>query len=125
VELGHVLPAEIATEVADDIADAVHSTLDALGVLSGVTHTEVIVTAVRTHIIETHLRPAGDRIPEMLNRVRSIDLLGLLVKQALGFPVLDEARALLEATQDSNLYAAIWYASPAETTFFGIFGVVA
>lgn len=114
VELGHVLPAEIPSEVADDITATVCAALDALGVKSGVTHTEVIVTAGRTHIVETHLRPAGDRIPEMLNRARSIDLLSLLVKQALGFPILNEAQALVNATKDSSRYAAIWYASPPE-----------
>jgi biotin carboxylase len=114
VELGHVLPAEISRELADDITATVRAALDALGVQSGITHTEVIVTAGRTHIIETHLRPAGDRIPEMLNRVRSIDLIALLVEQALGFPVLDEAQTVVNATAESNRYAAIWYASPAE-----------
>jgi biotin carboxylase len=112
VELGHVLPAPLDAATEKGIIATVHAALDALGITSGVTHTEVIVTADGTHVTETHIRPAGDRIPEMLNRARQIDLLALVVKLALRIPVLDEVSALLREEHGSRQYAAIWYACP-------------
>ena len=114
VELGHVLPAPLDPNSEQDITATVHAALDALGITTGVTHTEVIVTADGTHITETHIRPAGDRIPEMLNRARAIDLLALVVKIALRRPVLDEVSTLLRDGYGCGQYAAIWYASPAQ-----------
>jgi biotin carboxylase len=114
VELGHVLPAPLDPGTEQGITATVHAALDSLGITDGVTHTEVIVTPGGTHITETHIRPAGDRIPEMLNRARGIDLLGLVVELALRIPVLEEVSTLLRDEHDRGQYAAIWYACPTQ-----------
>ncbi|GHH56965.1 ATP-grasp domain-containing protein [Streptomyces candidus] len=112
VEVGHVVPAPLAE--ADDrrIRAAVTDMLTALGVCQGVTHTEVIVAADAVHIVETHLRPAGDEIPELWARVSGVDLIDVVARQAVGIRVLDDVRAALAAPHDGPSAAAIWYACP-------------
>ncbi|MFD8721106.1 ATP-grasp domain-containing protein [Streptomyces sp. NPDC059629] len=112
VEVGHVLPAPVGAEVAKRIEATVTAALDALEITSGVTHTEVIVTAGSVHIIETHLRPAGDEIPYMLARVSGIDLIDAVARQSLGLPALAEIEKKVDARTDTAQYAAIWYACP-------------
>ncbi|MEU7756892.1 ATP-grasp domain-containing protein [Micromonospora sp. NPDC049171] len=112
VEIGHVLPAPLSPEVRSDIERTVGAALDALGVQTGVTHTEVIVTPEHVRIIETHLRLAGDEIPQMLARVSSIDLADALVRQSVGMSVLDELEVAKRRFDAAPLYAAIWYAEP-------------
>jgi biotin carboxylase len=89
--------------------------LDALGVTDGVTHTELVLTAAGPRVVETHLRPAGDDIPEMIRDVYGVDLLDLLVQQSLGGRVLDQLDAGLEAAAKIDQYSAIWFALPAGT----------
>ncbi|MFI7661812.1 ATP-grasp domain-containing protein [Micromonospora parva] len=112
VEIGHVLPARLSPEDRSQIERAVEATLDALGVRTGVTHTEVIVTPDRVRIVETHLRLAGDEIPLMLARISSIDLADALVRQSVGMSVLDDLEVAKRRFDASPLYAAIWYAEP-------------
>lgn len=112
VELGHVVPAPIPDAEAERIGATVAAALSALGVTDGVTHTEVMVKPESVHIIETHLRPGGDRIPEMLARARGVDLISLLVRQCLGERILDAARSAVAAARETPRYAAIWHACP-------------
>ncbi|MER5891086.1 ATP-grasp domain-containing protein [Streptomyces sp. NPDC001941] len=112
VEVGHVVPAPLADADADRVADTVRAMLTALGVRRGVTHTEVIVAPDAVHVVETHLRPAGDEIPELWARVSGVDLIDVVARQAVGLKVLDDVRAALARTQDGPRAAAIWYACP-------------
>ncbi|MEU9479449.1 ATP-grasp domain-containing protein [Streptomyces sp. NPDC048191] len=112
VELGHVVPAPLADAEAERIGATVSAALSALGVTHGVTHTEVMVQPDAVRIIETHLRPGGDRIPYMLALARGIDLVGLLVRQCLGEKILDKARRAVASARDIPCYAAIWHAAP-------------
>ncbi|WP_329413219.1 ATP-grasp domain-containing protein [Streptomyces sp. NBC_00704] len=112
VEVGHVVPAPLADPDERRIRDAVTDMLTALGVRQGVTHTEVIVAADAVHIVETHLRPAGDEIPELWARVSGVDLIDVVARQAVGIKVLDDVRAALAAPHDGPSAAAIWYACP-------------
>jgi biotin carboxylase len=112
VELGHIVPAPIPDMEAERIRSTTVAALDALGVTDGVTHTEVMVKPDSVHIIETHLRPGGDRIPEMLARARGVDLIGLMVRQSLGEEVLAEARRGVAAGREVPRFAAIWHARP-------------
>ncbi|MBP2390299.1 ATP-grasp domain-containing protein [Aeromicrobium fastidiosum] len=111
VELGHVMPADITDDVSTRIHAAVDTALTALGVRDGVTHTEVIVSDDEVHIVETHLRPAGDEIPELWSRIRKVDLLDAVAKQSLGLPALAETRAGASVVNEAPA-AAIWYACP-------------
>lgn len=112
VEVGHVVPAPLAAADEQRIAGAVRDMLRALDVRRGVTHTEVIVDTDAVHIVETHLRPAGDEIPELWARVCGVDLIDVVARQAVGLSVLDEVRAALADTRQEPRAAAIWYACP-------------
>ncbi len=59
-------------------------------------------------------RHAGGRPREVTGRIGVSPNRSSFVQQALGFPILDEARVLADAAKDSSRHAAIWYASPAE-----------
>ncbi|ROQ67719.1 biotin carboxylase [Streptomyces sp. 840.1] len=112
VEVGHVVPAPLPDAEGQRIRTTVTDMLTALGVRRGVTHTEVIVAADAVHIVETHLRPAGDEIPELWARVSGVDLIDVVARQAVGIKVLDDLRATLAAPHDGPAAAAIWYACP-------------
>ncbi|MFC7472559.1 acetyl-CoA carboxylase biotin carboxylase subunit family protein [Actinomadura keratinilytica] len=63
VEVGHVIPAPLPDGDERRIASTVRAMLSALGVRTGVTHTEVIVAPDAVHIVETHLRRPATRSP--------------------------------------------------------------
>jgi biotin carboxylase len=115
VELGHVVRGPFAPEVRELVAGYTGRVLDALGVSDGVTHTEVILTADGPRVVETHLRPAGDDIPEMIRDTYRVDLIDLLVRRSLGESVLDRLDCALAEAEKIDEYAAIWYHSPAAT----------
>ncbi|OKK12196.1 hypothetical protein AMK16_32060 [Streptomyces sp. CB00455] len=112
VEVGHVVPAPLSPADEQRIAATVRDMLGALGVRRGVTHTEVIVAADAVHLVETHLRPAGDEIPELWARVCGVDLIDVVARQAVGLRVLPDVRAALARTAEGPRAAAIWYACP-------------
>ncbi|MEU1290486.1 ATP-grasp domain-containing protein [Kitasatospora sp. NPDC005856] len=112
VEVGHVVPAPLPAADQERIAAAVVDMLRALGVRRGVTHTEVLVAADAVNIVETHLRPAGDEIPELWARISGVDLIEVVARQAVGLPVLDDVRAALAADREGPRAAAIWYSCP-------------
>ncbi|MFI9628871.1 ATP-grasp domain-containing protein [Streptomyces sp. NPDC052042] len=113
VEVGHVVPAPLPDSDEQRIAGTVRDALKALGVRRGVTHTEVIVRADEVYVVETHLRPAGDEIPELWARITGVDLIDVVARQAVGLQVLDDVRAALAETRENGpRAAAIWYACP-------------
>jgi biotin carboxylase len=111
IEIAHGVPAPVTPADRERIAARVASALDAVGVQTGVTHTEVIVDADDVHILETHIRPGGDQIPDLWALVSGVDLVDETVRQNLGEWVLADVRARLGGT-DRPPYAAIWYACP-------------
>ncbi|WP_156893568.1 ATP-grasp domain-containing protein [Actinokineospora enzanensis] len=114
VELGHVLPAPVSEQRAERIGAAVVAALTALGIRHGVTHTEVIATEDGVHIVETHLRQGGDRIPYLLAGAREVDIVPALARQSLGLPALEDLRGQVDKAATGR-YAAIWYATPDTT----------
>lgn len=80
---------------------------------TAVTHTEVIAeekTGV-VLVIETHLRPAGDEIPYMVDDVLGIDLVDALARQSVGCGGLPEVISKLAANSGAqNRCSAIAYA---------------
>lgn len=113
VELGHMVPGPFDAATSDAVRQFTASVLNALGVRDGVTHTEIIVTADGPHVVETHLRPAGDEIPEMIRDTYGIDLLDLLVRQSLGEHVMDRLDRELMAVEKTATCSAIWFGTPA------------
>ncbi len=97
VESGHVLPAPIPGESRRRIGDYVMAALTALGVRSGPTHSEVIMTDGGPRLVETHVRLGGDEIPELISDVLGLNPRVLWVRQARGERVLPEIRKALRA----------------------------
>jgi biotin carboxylase len=112
VEVGHIVPAGLPTDETERIGAAVRDMLVALDVRTAVTHTEVIVDPDDVHIVETHLRPAGDEIPELWAKVTGVDLIDVVARQAVGLEVLDGVRAAVATDGERPAAAAIWYACP-------------
>ncbi len=92
VELGHL----VREPRADDALVGAHVTrvLDALGITTGPTHTELILTAAGPRVVETHTRAGGDQIPQLLHAATGIDMIELAVRQLLGERVLPIPHAL-------------------------------
>lgn len=110
VEVGHLVPAPLSPEIAEQIEDYVARVLDALDIRFGITHTELMVTADGPRIIETHVRPAGDEIPSLIHDSLGVDPLQYFVEQAAGLPIADRLRAHLAKAKPHQRAAAIWYA---------------
>ena len=68
LEVGHVFPAEsLPPSLLHDLRGAVEGLLAELGVWYGVSHWEFIVTPdERLALVETQMRPAGDRIMQLV-----------------------------------------------------------
>lgn len=67
VETGHTLPVPLDPGTAEAVAALVTAVLDAVGYRYGPSHTEVMLTADGPRLIESHGRPGGDRISDMLD----------------------------------------------------------
>jgi biotin carboxylase len=112
VEMGHVVPAPLAADQYGRLCETTIRALRALGVRDGVTHTEVIDTGSAVHLVETHLRLAGDQIPAMCAKVRGVDLRDVAARLSLGLPVLADVQEQVRRCDEHRQYAAIWYATP-------------
>ncbi|MFD4789929.1 ATP-grasp domain-containing protein [Streptomyces sp. NPDC058459] len=83
IEIGHESPAPVDPNVRDSIEECVRRCLDVLGVDRGASHTEVKVEDGRVHVIETHTRPGGDRIPLLTRLVTGLDQYELAIRSIL------------------------------------------
>ncbi|MER6472410.1 ATP-grasp domain-containing protein [Streptomyces collinus] len=83
IEIGHETPAPLDPVVRGRIEECVRRCLDALGVDRGASHTEVKVEDGLVHVIETHTRAGGDRIPLLTRLVTGLDQYELAVRSAL------------------------------------------
>ncbi|MFH8407549.1 ATP-grasp domain-containing protein [Streptomyces sp. NPDC018019] len=102
VEIGHVVPARVTAAEHTLLADETRSVLTALGVEEGPAHTELILTARGPRLIETHTRPGGDAIVELIKIATGHDIHGLTFAWLSGKP----ADAPFEP---SAAAAAIWF----------------
>ncbi|WP_255949499.1 ATP-grasp domain-containing protein [Streptomyces odontomachi] len=114
VELGHVVPAELADAEAQAVHRCVQGLLDALEVRHGATHTEIVLTAAGPRVIETHLRMGGDDIPALVHTVTGVDLAECMARQCVGESVLPGIRKSLAQARPDHA-AAIWFADPPAT----------
>ncbi|GGQ06047.1 ATP-grasp domain-containing protein [Streptomyces roseolilacinus] len=84
VEVAHLMPApSLDAAGRRRVERAVAELLDAVGLTDGPAHTEVKVDGARVTVIETHNRPGGDGIPDLVRLTRGIDWR----RAALGWPV--------------------------------------
>ncbi|MGW0673050.1 ATP-grasp domain-containing protein [Streptomyces sp. NPDC002746] len=74
VELGHVVPAPLDGAERQAVISTVEALLDAVGLVDGPAHTELILTAAGPRVIESHSRRGGDRINELVRLVHGVDL---------------------------------------------------
>ncbi|MGW4383670.1 ATP-grasp domain-containing protein [Kitasatospora sp. NPDC004531] len=102
VEIGHLVPARITAEQQDVIATEVRRLLTALGVQEGPAHTEIALTDRGPRVIETHTRPGGDAIVELVRLAAGFDIQELTFTWLAGKP--------LDLTpRPSAAAAAIWF----------------
>lgn len=73
VEVSHVVPAGLTAGQTAAVERAVGELLDALGVRDGPAHTELKLTGDTVAIIETHNRPGGDGIADLVAITRGFD----------------------------------------------------
>lgn len=84
VEVGHIIPASLEKEVESAITKVAKMGIEALGINYGITHTEVKLTKQGPKIVEIAARPAGDRIPELIEFAFGIDFWNAAISLALG-----------------------------------------
>ncbi|MGW7578636.1 ATP-grasp domain-containing protein [Streptomyces sp. NPDC054765] len=110
VELGHVSPAPLAPAEQKQVHDYVERVLDALGIESGATHTEIVLGDAGPRVIETHVRMGGDEIPALAHDVTGVDIAECLIRHTLGEKVLPGIRATLAEPRPPRS-SAIWFAA--------------
>ncbi|MGW5214343.1 ATP-grasp domain-containing protein [Streptomyces sp. NPDC004051] len=105
VEIGHVVPARIEADQYAALADATRWFLDAMSLTEGPAHTEIILTRNGPRIVESHNRPGGDGIIDLVREVSGTDVRDLLAAQLAGLP-FDSPRPRAPARA-----AATWFAT--------------
>ncbi|MEF2529138.1 MULTISPECIES: ATP-grasp domain-containing protein [Streptomyces] len=86
VETGHVLPVRLDPADEAAVTAVVTATLDAAGLRYGPSHTEVMLTAAGPRLIESHGRPGGDRISDMLGLALGEDVFAQMMTAVFGLP---------------------------------------
>lgn len=85
VETQHIVPAPLEHNMLTKITTVTSACIRALGISSGVCHTELKINEQgEIIIIENGLRPAGDSIPYLVNLVTGIDLWAVHIALATG-----------------------------------------
>lgn len=88
VESGHSQPAKLTPAEQTSIAELTRAAANALGILSGPTHTEVMLTSQGPRIVEVGARPGGDYITsDLVPLSTGIDMLSLVLDLSLGLEV--------------------------------------
>ncbi|MDD1791721.1 ATP-grasp domain-containing protein [Enterovibrio sp. ZSDZ42] len=74
VEIGHQVPGIDHTDTKVKVGDFVQEVLSELGICNGASHTELKIDADgKCHLIETHVRPGGDRIWELVDLATQVN----------------------------------------------------
>ncbi|MER5789806.1 ATP-grasp domain-containing protein [Streptomyces sp. NPDC001980] len=85
-ETGMLLPCSLSAADQDAVLAVDAAAVKALGVTSGVTHTEIKLTPDGPRVIEVNGR-VGGYVPEILKRAAGVNLIRLAIDDALGLPV--------------------------------------
>lgn len=105
VELGHSEPSMLPCEIQQEIREITRRVVDAIGIVSGPSHTEMIVTASGPKVIETAARLGGDFITSKLVPLSTgVDFVRGSVAVALGMsydftPKVDQGSAIRFITE--------------------------
>ena len=84
IEDGHMFPARLDPQLAQQVEALVRGALAAVGHDHGLSHTEVKLTSKGPRIVEINPRPGGNYIAELIQRATGIDLLDAQIELALG-----------------------------------------
>ncbi|MGC0339099.1 ATP-grasp domain-containing protein [Streptomyces sp. SLBN-8D4] len=117
VETGHLVPARVSPETVRVMATEVMACLDAVGVTEGAAHTELVLTGRGPRVVETHVRPGGDGIVELVRLATGLDVQQLTFDWLAGRP-LD-----LDRPRDTSRAAATWFLTPPPGSVTDIGGV--
>lgn len=105
VEEGHLFPKRLPGPMLTRIRERIFLLLDTLGIEHGLCHTEIKIDGEQVHLIETHARPAGDRIWRLMELALGIDPI------EIGFAALVGRAAALPDEMPPSRFAAIGYVS--------------
>jgi biotin carboxylase len=84
VEMGHAFPSALPGETVDACARVAAQALAAVGYDLGVAHVEVRMSLDGPRLIEVNPRPAGDRIPDLVELATGISLVREVLRMSLG-----------------------------------------
>jgi biotin carboxylase len=84
LEVTHKIPAPIGRQQDSEIRAFIRGFLDAIGIQDGPAHTELKYTSRGPRIIETHTRPGGDRLWDLVRLTTGFDLIDMTFQWALG-----------------------------------------
>lgn len=88
VEMGHVQPSKLDRETQDLIVDITRSSIKAIGLEEGPSHTEIIITGDGPKVVEIGARLGGDNITTHLVPLSTgVDIVKCSIHIALGEPV--------------------------------------
>lgn len=87
---GHLIPAPLSDHQRSTIEEYVTRVLTCMGVVNGPCHTEVILAGDQPVILESHLRPGGARITDLIGYSFGIDVPELWIRQLMGESVKAE-----------------------------------
>ncbi|MEU5330622.1 ATP-grasp domain-containing protein [Streptomyces parvus] len=116
VEIGHLVPARVGAADHAAMASEVGALLDAVGLNEGVAHTEVALTDAGPKVIETHSRPGGDGIVELVRLAKGVDL------QQMTFDWL-AGRSVDPRLAPETRASATWSLTPPEGTVTAVSGL--
>jgi biotin carboxylase len=117
VEIGHALPARLSGDVEAEVRSVVGDVLSALELAEGPAHTEIKLTPGGVRVVETHNRPGGDHILELVKLVTGVDLDELTLGWAAG------TAAALQEPVPANGAAAVRFLAPAPGRVASVAGV--
>lgn len=84
VEMGHAFPSALPERTVDQCAHVAVEALAAVGYDLGAAHVEVRLAADGPRLIEINPRPAGDRIPDLVELATGISLVREVLRMSLG-----------------------------------------
>ncbi len=84
VEMGHAFPSALSQQVVSACARTAVDALAAIGYDLGIAHVEVKMTAQGPRLIEINPRPAGDRIPDLVELSTGVSLTREAIRMCLG-----------------------------------------
>ncbi|MFJ8333332.1 ATP-grasp domain-containing protein [Streptomyces sp. NPDC094437] len=121
IEQGHVVPAPLTAQDTATVGAFTCAVLDAVGLVDGVAHTEIMLTAGGPRVIESHSRAGGDRISRLVELATGIDLEALPLQRAadpdftVPVPVLRSAAAVQFLDVPPGLITGVTGVEEAET----------